>query len=121
MFILLTVGLFILKFLAVGAVGLFFFEDLHLTEDVGGTIYSAYFALGVCTFISLFLFMLGRRLFWLILAVLFGISYLGMYNKAPGIAEIHAEHDLKSRYFKDAGTFFDRMGDVLAIINKHKR
>ena len=108
MFILLTLGIFILKFLALGVVGLFFAEDLELTRSVGGGIYSAYFAL-------------GKRLFWLILFCLFGLSYLGMYNKAPGIGEIHDKNDLKSRYFKDTDTFFARMGDVIAIINKDKR
>ena len=41
MFILLTLGIFILKFLALGVVGLFFAEDLELTRSVGGGIYSA--------------------------------------------------------------------------------
>ena len=121
MFILLTLGIFILKFLALGVVGLFFAEDLELTRSVGGGIYSAYFALGVCAFFALFFFVLGKRLFWLILFCLFGLSYLGMYNKAPGIGEIHDKNDLKSRYFKDTDTFFARMGDVIAIINKNKR
>ena len=121
MFILLTLGIFILIFLALGVVGLFFAEDLELTRSVGGGIYSAYFALGVCAFFALFFFVLGKRLFWLILFCLFGLSYLGMYNKAPGIGEIHDKNDLKSRYFKDTDTFFARMGDVIAIINKDKR
>ena len=112
MFILLTLGIFILKFLALGVVGLFFAEDLELTRSVGGGIYSVYFALGVCAFFALFFFVLGKRLFWLILFCLFGLSYLGMYNKAPGIGEIHDKNDLKSRYFKDTDTFFARMGDA---------
>ncbi len=121
MFILLTLGIFILKFLALCVVGLFFAEDLQLTENVGGTIYSAYLALGVCTFFALFFFVLGKKLLWLILFALFGISYLGMYNEAPEIKEIHRKNDLKSRYFKDTDTFFSRMGDVVDIINKDKR
>ena len=120
MFILLTLGIFVLKFLALGVIGLFFAEDLELTHSVNGGIYSAYFALSICTFCSLLFFILGKRLFWLILFCLFGLSYLGMYNKAPDIGEIHDKNDLKSRYFKNTDTFFARMGDVIAIINKDK-
>ncbi len=118
MFILLTIGIFVLKFLAVGVVGLFFAEDLELTKDVGGTIYSVYFAVGACTFISLFLFALGKRLFWLIVFIILGFSYLGMYHKAPEIAEIHKKNDIKSRYFQNTNTFFARMEDVFASMNK---
>ena len=89
MFILLTLGIFILKFLALGVVGLFFAEDLELTRSVGGGIYSAYFALGVCAFFALFFFVLGKRLFWLILFCLYGLTYHGMYSNAPGIGENH--------------------------------
>ena len=49
MFILLTIGIFILKFLALGVVGLFFAEDLELTRSVGGAVYSSYFTIGICT------------------------------------------------------------------------
>lgn len=121
MFILLTLGIFILKFLALGVVGLFFAEDLELTRSVGGSVYSAYLTLGACTFFALFFFILGKRLLWLILFGVFGSLYLSMYNGAPEIKEIHQKNDLKSRYFKNTDTFFARMGDVAAIISKDKR
>ncbi len=118
MLILLTITLAILKYLALAVVGLFFFEDLELTKNVGGTIYTAYLTLGVLTFLSLLFFILGKRLLWLILFIGFGTSYLSMYNQAPQIKDIHQKHDLKSRYFKDTGTFFNRIGDVWQIITK---
>ena len=86
MFILLTLGIFILKFLALGVVGLFFAEDLELTRSVGGGIYSAYFALGVCAFFALFFFVLGKRLFWLILFCLFGLRISECTTKRPALA-----------------------------------
>ena len=74
MFILLTLGIFILKFLALGVVGLFFAEDLELTRSVGGGIYSAYFALALCALFALFIFVLGKRLNWLIIICLVALS-----------------------------------------------
>ena len=121
MFILLTIGIFILKFLALGVVGLFFAEDLSLTKSVGGSIYSAYLTLGICTFFALLFFVLGKRIFWLIITFVLGSMYLGMYNEAPGIKEVHQQNDLKSRYFKDTDTFINRMKDVADIIKKDKR
>ena len=118
MFILLTVGIFILKFLAVGVVGLFFAEDLELTKEVGGSIYSVYFTLGAGAFVALFLFALGKRLFWLIVFAVLAFSYFGMDHEVPEIAEIHRQNDIKSRYFKDTDTFFARMEDVFNAINK---
>ena len=112
MFIILTIAITILKFLALGVVGLFFAEDLELTKSVGGTIYTTYMVLGILTFFSLLFFVLGKRLLWFILFLGFGVSYLGMYNQAPQIKNIHKQNDLKSRYFKDTSTFFNRMGDV---------
>jgi hypothetical protein len=121
MFILLTIAITILKYLALAVVGLFFFEDLELTKDVGGSIYSAYLTLGVLTFLTLTFFVLGKRLIWLILFIVFGMSYLSMYNQAPQIKEIHQSNNLKSRYFQDTGTFFDRMSDVWHMVtNKIK-
>ena len=118
MFILLTLAIFILKFLAVGVVGLFFLEDLELTKNVGTMVYGIYFTLGVITFVSLFLFVLGKRMLWLIVFLVCGSFYLGMYNSAPSIKDIHQEHNLKSRYFKDSHTFIARMNDVFNLINK---
>lgn len=118
MFILITLAIFTLKFLAIGVVGLFFVEDLELTQSAGMVIYSIYFILGVTAFFSLLFFILGRRMLWLIVFLSCGISYLGMYNSAPDIKEIHQQHDLKSRYFKDSQTFFARMVDVIGLINK---
>lgn len=121
MFILLTLGLFLLKFLALGVVGLFFLEDLELTKSAGATVYTTYMATGICTFLALLFFVLGRKLLWLIIFAVSGIFYLGMYNGAPEIKEIHQQNDLKSRYFQDTGTFFARMGDVLKLINSDKK
>ena len=121
MFILLTIGIVILKFLALAVVGLFFAEDLELTRSVGGAVYSAYFTIGLCTFFFFFFFVLGKRLFWLIIAGVLGFFYLGMYNGAPGIKDVHASNDLKSRYFKDTDTFIARMHDVVKIIQKDKQ
>jgi len=121
MFIMLTVGLFLLKFLAVGVVGLFFVEDLELTKDVSGAIYSTYLALACITFFALFFFVLGKKFLWLIVCLVCGCMYLSMYNGAPEIKDIHRENDLKSRYFKDTGTFFARMSDVWEIVNSDKK
>lgn len=121
MFILLTIGIFVLKFLVLAVVGLFFVEDLELTKSVGGATYTTYLGLGICTFASLLFFILGKKLLWFILFLGFGASYLGMYNEAPGINEVHKENDLKSRYFKDGTTFIARMGDVWQIITKDKQ
>ena len=115
-FILLTITLVIIKYLALAVIGLFFLEDLELTKNVGGTIYTAYMTLGVLTFLSLLLFILGKRLFWLILCIVFGMSYISMYNQAPQISDIHKQNDLKSRYFKDTNTFFNRMEDIWQIL-----
>lgn len=121
MFILLTIAITILKYLALAVVGLFFYEDLELTKSVGGSVYSAYLTLGVLTFLSLTFFILGKRLLWLILCIGFGMSYISMYNQAPQIREIHQSNNLKSRYFKDTNTFFNRMSDVWHMaINKLK-
>ena len=121
MFILLTLGIFILKFLALGVVALFFIEDLDLTQSANTLIYGIYTILGICTFASLFFFILGKKLLWLIISCVLGALYIGMYNSAPDISEIHREHDLKSRYFKDTSTFFARMNDVLQVISKDKQ
>ena len=121
MFIMLTIGLFIAKFLAVGVVALFFMEDLELTKEVGGTVYSTYLALGCVTFFSLLFFVLGRKILWLIVFFICGSSYLGMYNTAPQISEIHQKHDLKSRYFKDTSTFCARMVDVWKMVDTNKK
>ncbi|MBQ8750786.1 MAG: hypothetical protein IJZ30_04030 [Alphaproteobacteria bacterium] len=120
MFILLTIAIFILKFLAVGVVGLFFLEDLELTSSANTAIYTIYLVLGCICFFSLLFFALGKKLMWLIVCCVTGFLYLGMYNSAPSIAEIHQKHNLKSRYFKDSTTFINRMGDVIKIIQKQK-
>lgn len=118
MFIMLTIGLFLLKFLAVGVVGLFFLEDLELVSGINTAIYSTYFTLACITFFSLFFFVLGRRFLWLVVCIICGLSYMAMYNTVPEIAEIHQKEDLKSRYFKDTGTFFARMTDVANAISE---
>lgn len=120
MFILLTLGLFILKFLALGVIGLFFAEDLELARSAGGAVYYAYFAIGICTFFALFFFVLGKKLLWLIVFAVFGFFYAAMYNSAPGIKEIHMENNLKDRYFQNAGTFIARMGDLWKNVKKDK-
>lgn len=121
MFILLTIGLFIAKFLALGVVGLFFLEDLTLTQDATGGAYGAYLAVGCVTFFALFFFLLGKKLLWLVIFILCGTMYLTMYNTAPGIAEIHQKHDIKSRYFKDTETFTARMLDVYDYFTKEEK
>lgn len=118
---MLTLGLFILKFLALGVVGLFFAEDLELTKDISSAAYATYFTLGTCSFIALFFFVLGKKLLWLIIFGATMVSYLGMYNGVPEIAEIHRQNDLKSRYFKDSATFISRMQDVLDTLTKDKK
>lgn len=114
---MLTLGLFILKFLAVGVVGLFFLEDLELTQSVSGGIYGTYLTLGCVTFFALLFFVLGKKMLWLIVFLVCGMTYLSMYNTAPEISQIHQENDLKSRYFKDSQTFISRMGDVFNYFN----
>ena len=116
LFILLTIAIFLLKFLAVGVVGLFFMEDLELTGGVNAVVYSIYLALGVISFFSLLFFALGKKLTWLGTFLVSGFIYLCMYNYAPGIAEIHARNNLKSRYFSSTATFFSRMKDVAVTI-----
>jgi len=97
-------------------VGLFFLEDLHLTREVASSVYYVYFSLGVITFAALFFFVLGRKMLWLIVCLVCGCLYFGMYNATPSIKAIHQEHNIKSRYFKDTHTFFARMKDVAKII-----
>jgi len=121
MLILLTISLFILKFLALAVVGLFFLEDLNLTQSASGGMYATYLAIGCVTFFALFFFLLGRKMLWLIICLLCGAMYLTMYNTAPGIAEIHKQHDIKSRYFKDTETFAARMLDVYDYFSKDKK
>lgn len=120
MFILITLSLFLLKFLAVAVVGLFFVEDLELTSSIGSVPHTVYAFLALCTFVSLFFFVLGKKLLWLIVFLVSGFLYAGMYNKAPDIKEIHQQNDLKSRYFKDTSTFMARMTDVFNMLNKEK-
>ena len=121
MLILITIGLFIAKFLALGVVGLFFIEDLELTQSVGGSIYSTYLAVGCITFFALFFFLLGRKMLWLIIFLLCGSMYLAMYNTAPEISDIHQKNDIKSRYFKDTGTFVKRMSEVYDYFAKESK
>lgn len=118
MFILLTIAIFILKFLAVAVIGLFFLEDLELVSNVSGTMYSVYITIACITFLSLFFFVLGKKFLWLTVCILCGFGYMVMYNSAPEIAAIHQKNDLKSRYFKDTNTFFARMTDVADAISK---
>lgn len=116
MFILLTITLFLLKFLAVGVVGLFIMEDLELTKSANVVIYSVYFIAGGISFFSLLFFALGKKLRWLVVCLVSGVFYLGMYNVAPGIGDIHEKNNLKSRYFSSTATFFSRMKDVIVTI-----
>ncbi|MBO5039187.1 MAG: hypothetical protein J6C85_07035 [Alphaproteobacteria bacterium] len=120
MFILITLTLFLLKFLAVAVVGLFFMEDLELVKSIGNLPYTAYCFLAICTFVALFFFVLGKKLFWLIICLVSGFLYAAMYNGAPDIKEIHQQNDLKSRYFQDTNTFISRIADVFNLINKEK-
>lgn len=121
MFIILTLGLFVLKFLAVGVVGLFFLEDLELTRSIGSVPYCVYFILAVCTFCALFFFVLGKKMLWLIIFLISGSLYATMYNSAPDIKEIHQQNDLKSRYFKDSATFCARITDVISALTKNRQ
>jgi len=118
MFTLIALSIFILKFLAVGVVGLFFMEDLELTKSADSIIYSVYFIAGVITFFSLLFFALGKKIMWLIVCGISGFIYIQMYNFAPSIKEIHQHNDLKSRYFSDTTTFVTRMGDVINSLAK---
>lgn len=117
LFILLTIAIFILKFLSVGVVGLFFLEDLELTKNASTVIYSVYFIVGATAFFSLFFFALGKRFLMLIIFILNMCGYLFMYNHAPEIKDIHTSNNLKSRYFKDSTTFINRMKDVVKLID----
>jgi hypothetical protein len=113
-----TIGLFILKFLAVGAVGLFFLEDLELVKSISPATYNTYALLAGGAFISLFLFALGKKLLWLIVFLVCGGIYAGMYNGVEEIKAVHEKNDIQSRYFKDTATFTNRMADVWQYINK---
>ena len=117
LFILITIAIFILKFLSVGVVGLFLIEDLELTKSANTILYSIYFIIGITAFISLFFFALGKKLLWLIIFLVNACFYLFMYNSAPSIKDIHAQNNLKSRYFKDTSTFINRMKDVIKLID----
>lgn len=118
LFILLTIAIFILKFLSVGVVGLFFIEDLELTSSAPTVIYAIYFLIGVTCFCSLLFFALGKKLFWLFIFLTSAIFYTAMYNCSPTIKDIHRSNNIKSRYFKDTQTFINRMKDVASIIDK---
>ena len=120
MYILITLTLFILKFLAIGVVGLFLNEDLSLTKSAG-SIYYIYAAIGITSFISLFLFLLGRRFLWLFIFLGSAFLYIGMYNAAPQIAEIHQKNNLSDHYFKDSATFLSRMPDVINYLIKEQQ
>jgi len=117
MFILMKLSTFILKFLAVGVVGLFFLEDLELTRKIDTALYLAYASVGGITFFSLFFFVLGKKLLWLIVCLISGFTYFGMYHSVPDIAEIHEQNNIQNRYFKNTETFFSRMADVWKYIN----
>ena len=119
-FILLTIAIFILKFLCVGVIGLFFIEDLELTSSAPTIIYAFYFLIGVTCFCSLLFFALGKKLFWLFLFLLNATFYTAMYNYAPTIKDIHHRNNIKSRYFQDSTTFINRMKDVINLVNKQK-
>ena len=119
MFILITIGLFILKYLSLGVLGLFFVEDLELTSSANTLIYTVYMSLAIICFLSLFFYLLGSKILWLIIGVITGFCYFTMYNTAPTIKDIHHEHNIKSRYFETPSTFFERIGDVINVIKKH--
>lgn len=121
MFIILTIGLFIAKFLAVVVVGLFFVEDLELVKSVSGTIYNTYAILAGITFLSLFLFALGKRILWLLVSLVCGTLYIAMYNGVDELKSIHAKNDIQSRYFKDTATFSARMIDAWQYINRNAK
>jgi len=118
MFIMLTVGLFIAKFLAVAVVGLFFLEDLELVKSVNSATYNTYALLAGGTFISLLFFALGKKLLWLIIFLVCGGLYASMYNGVEEISAIHEENDIQSRYFKDTATFSARMLEALQYFNQ---
>lgn len=118
MFIMLTLGLFIAKFLAVAVIGLFFLEDLELVKSVGSVIYNTYALLAGGAFISLLLFALGKRLLWLIIFLVCGSLYASMYNGVDEIRAIHEKNDIQSRYFKNTETFSTRMLDALQYFNQ---
>ena len=120
MFILITISLFILKFLCLGVLGLFFAEDLELTSSANITIYAVYALLGFACFFSLLFFLVGAKTLWLVISIVAGFCYFAMYNAAPTIKEIHQSHNIKSRYFKDTTTFVKRISDVVNIIQKKK-
>ena len=118
MLILITLLFFIIKFLTLGVIGLFFFEDLELTSSANGAIYATYVALASVCFLSLLFYFLGRKLLWLIIFGLTGFFYLTMYNLAPDISDIHRSNNLKSRYFENTTTFIERMVDVVNIVSE---
>lgn len=118
MFIMLTIGLFIAKFLAVGAVGLFFLEDLELVKSVSATTYNTYALLAGGAFISLFLFALGRKWLWLITFLICSFLYASMYNGVDELKIIHQQNDIQSRYFKDTATFTARMINAWEYLSK---
>ena len=120
MFILLTIFLFVLKFLCLGVLGLFFVEDLELTSNANIAIYATYVALAIACFFSALFFLLGSKTRWLVIALITGLGYFTMYHAAPSIKEIHRSHNIKSRYFKDTATFVGRINDVVDIIQKKK-
>lgn len=118
MFIMLTIGLYIAKFLAVGAIGLFFLEDLELVKSVSPATYNTYALLAGGAFISLLFFALGKKLLWLIIFLVCGGLYATMYNGTEEIRAIHEKNDIQSRYFKDTATFSARMLETLQYFNQ---
>ena len=89
MFILLTIILFLAKYLLVAAIGMFMYLDLEVTKTVSSNTYTIYFIVSCATFFSLLFFVMGRRLYWLIVLLICGSVYVSMYNKAPEISDIH--------------------------------
>jgi len=101
MFIFLTIILFFAKYLLLAAVGIFMYVDLEMTKNVSSSVYSLYLTFSCLTFFSLLFFMLGKRILWLIVFLACGSIYVGMYNKAPEISEIHQQSFFSEQNLKD--------------------
>jgi len=101
MFILLTILLFFIKYLFIAAAGLLLYVDLEITKDISSNIYSVYLAFGCIAFFSLVFFLLGKRILWLIVFLVCGSLYLGMFTQNSEIVEAHQNSILNNQNFDD--------------------
>lgn len=117
MFIILTILLFFIKYLLIAAVGLFMYVDLEVTKNITSGVYSMYLTFCCVTFVSLIFFLLGKKLLWLAVFLIFGGLYLGMFTKNSEIIEAHQNSVINAQNFQDTVSSVKTIYKIWKMVN----